>query len=111
MRTHSEGKKKGRPPGRQYDKVLHIRLPAESVRALKELAGIGGVSVSEIVRSGILASLAHAIEPLAKTVNDDSRPARKRLTAIKRLRKIMEAGLHMGPVGLQLARAKAAGKL
>jgi Arc/MetJ-type ribon-helix-helix transcriptional regulator len=99
--------KGGRPPGKQYDVNINVRLPRPALEALKLLAKRSHKSVSELVRSGVLASLAYAIPQQAEIATNEKRAARRRLEAIKNIRLITRASVYMGPDGLRLARAEA----
>lgn len=101
-------KRRGRPPGRQHDTILHIRLPKATVKALKQLARRGRVSMSAVVRSGVLASMAQAVAPLVAVAKNEQMSGRRRIEALRVLRLYATACMHLSPHGRELARQRAA---
>jgi hypothetical protein len=65
--------------------------------------------VAAILRSGLIASLTSAIPHAVSIATDTNKSGRTRLRAMRGLRQIERAGLHLSPVGLQLARWRASG--
>ena len=101
----------GRPRGVQYDTTFNVRLPRPTLEALKELARLEKCTVSQAVRAGILAQMAKVLPQLIATAKNVDRAGSRRLKAIQRIRLLLRAELHLGPVGLELARARARGLL
>lgn len=99
--------KRGRPRGRQFDRVLQIRLPGPALKAIRELAKREHVTVAEAVRAGVMASMGNAVGPLIERIRNAQGSTRRRISAMKLLRLYMEADLHMGPMGLRIARDRA----
>ena len=100
----------GRPRGRQHDETVHVRLPGPAVAALRQLARGEGASLSALVRAAIDARLCAEIAPLAALARDEDAAATKRMKAAKTIRLIAEVALHVGPMGLRIARERAAAK-
>ena len=99
-------RKPGRPPGRQFDVVVHVRMPRPALAALKELAHREKSTISHVVRCGVMAAAARAIKPMVDVVRDKKRSPFHRIAAIGAIRACMRADLHMGPMGLKLARQR-----
>lgn len=97
---------RGRPAGRRHDTVIHVRLPRPAIDAFRKMARGKRATLSQLVRSAILEKLTGAIGPLARIANSDA-AASERMRAMRLLRMIATVGLHLGPAGLQLARARA----
>ncbi len=106
MITTTDNRKLGRTPGRQHDRVIHVRLPSPAVKALKVMASDLGISVSRLVRAGVDAKLAELVPTLVELSRDETASPAKRLRAMKMLRQLTIAELYMGPMGLKIARAK-----
>jgi hypothetical protein len=104
-------RRRGRPPGKQHDAVVHVRLPRVALEALQQLARKCGVSVARIVRWGIAEGLSRSIKPAAELAQDENAAGLRRLAAIQWIDLCGKAELHMSPVGLKVARARAAGIL
>lgn len=102
-------RRRGRPPGAQHDKSIQVRLPSEALKALKEIAKIEHTTVSEIVRAGVEKVLSEGAQKLIGIARNTDRAARRRLKAVQRIRLILRAALHLGPEGLNLARARTNG--
>ncbi len=101
-------RKPGRPPGRQFDVVVHFRMPRSALAALQEMARREKATISQVVRSGVVAVASRAIKPMVDVARDTKRPAFHRMAAMRAIRACMQADLHMGPMGLDLARRRAA---
>ena len=98
---------RGRPPGRQFDSVVHVRMPKAAVLALKYAASRLHIPTSVFIRNAILTHLVPAVCEYVRTVRDNSLTAGERLEAIQALDLIKLAALQLGPLGLQVARQSA----
>ncbi len=57
----AEGRTKlGRPYGAKYVGTVHVRMPSEVKSALRHARALTGISVSEVVRLGVLAAIGGA---------------------------------------------------
>lgn len=97
---------RGRTPGR-HDRMVSVRLPGAALDLLRTLGRDAGVSLSELMRRGVLAALAGAVGPLAERVRDETTPDDDRLAALGLLRGIGTAALRLRPHGSKPARKAA----
>jgi hypothetical protein len=83
-------------------------MPKAVLRALKVFAPLARLTVAEYVRAAICRQLWSEVGPLVQRARDPKVAPRSQLAAIKRLDLLRRAAVHMSPLGLKLARAKAA---
>ena len=106
-RTSQHPGKTGRPPGRQHDITLSIRLPRPAAAALSEVAREQRLTVSTILHSSIISPLAAMVAPHVKVVRDTRASASRKLESIRALHLATRASLYLGPMGRRLGRAEA----
>ena len=107
MRTISDRSKAGRPPGRQHDVTIHVRLPKPTYTALKRMATYVHGNVAQVVRAGIDAKIGELAGICVDIARDETTSPCKRLRAIKLIRLMTMGELYLSPTGLKLARAAA----
>ncbi len=109
--SDSPKKRAGRPPGRQHDAELRVRIPGPSLQALKEISRRIDLSVSELVRMAISRGVVEKMPGFLETWKDSSLKARKRFRAYEMLKLMQIFITFNGPTGLDVARRKEAGEL
>ena len=91
----------------QHDAQIGLRLPRPALLALRKLSKQTGVTMGEIIRSGLNQRLAMLIPELIQMSERAERSPQRALTAIRMLDLCTEASLYLGPHGLEIARKRA----
>jgi len=100
-------RKRGRPPGRQLDSAVHIRLPQPVMLALKLAAGELRIPTSALLRRAIVQHLVPLLHKYIGVVRNSSLPSRERLRALEAL-KLCQIGVdQLSPFGIKIVRARA----
>ena len=87
--------------------MVMLRLPSPALLALRRLSKESGVSVGQIIRSGVELKLASIVPKLISIAEDSDRSELSQLRAIKYLDMCIQAAQYLGQDGLEIARAKA----
>ncbi len=98
----------GRPAGKQHDTTLNLRLPQETLVALRALAKRSKVSVAFLIRGGLVRAMSDSVAPLAAIAKDKKRSPRTRMRAADLIRTMAKGVIFLTPKGLEIARRRAA---
>ncbi len=100
-------RRRGRPPGKQHDANVNLRLPSPAIKALKVLARHSKIPLTHIIRAGVVEALNKSLMHMAALAQDSNATPRRRMAATESVRLLMIANRHLSPEGLRLARKAA----